>query len=469
MLVVNSNIIKTAVTGGLLLTVASCTHKTGALEEDLPNFIIIFTDDMGYGDIGAYGHPTIHTPHLDKMAEEGKKFTNFYVSSPVSTPSRAALLTGRLPVRSGMASDKRRVLFPNSEGGLPPSEITIAKALKSKGYQTAAIGKWHLGHSSPYLPTDHGFDTYFGIPYSNDMDRVDRTDYYILADEERYEAFNVPLMRGTEIVERPANQLTITKRFTEEAIEKIRNANGDPFFIYLAHSMPHIPLFRSEDFKDTSLAGIYGDVIEEIDWSVGQILNTLREEGLAENTLVIFTSDNGPWLIFDTHGGSAGLLRGGKGGTYEGGMRVPGIMWWPGKIAPVVEMEIATTMDLLPTFSRLVNYDLPSDRLYDGYDITPVLFDNGPNPREEVIYYRDTEVFAIRKGDFKAHFITQPEYGGQPRTVHETPLLYNLSIDPAERFDVAEDHPEVLAEIQQLLEEHKATVVPVENQLEKGF
>src|SRR5690554_1897948 len=448
MSLVRTKLLNTALSGGLLLSFIPFAKSSGITEEKQPNFIIIFTDDMGYGDIGVYGHPTIRTPHLDKMAEEGKKFTNFYVAAPVSTPSRAALLTGRFPVRSGMASKKRRVLFPNSDGGLPISEITISNALKTKGYQTTAIGKWHLGHKSPYLPTDHGFDSYFGIPYSNDMDRIEDSDYKALVDLERYQAYNVPLMRDTTIVERPADQRTITRRYTEEAISKIRNANGEPFFIYLAHNLPHIPLFRSEDFKGISRAGIYGDVIEEIDWSVGQILSTLKEEGLAENTLVVFTSDNGPWLIYETHGGSAGLLRGGKGGTFEGGMRVPCIMWWPGKLEPGVNIEIATTMDILPTFGRLANYELPSDRIYDGYDMTPAIFETGPNPREEVLFYRDTEVFAIRKGDFKAHFITQPEYSGK-RTIHATPLLFNLSEDPSEKFDVAENHPEVIVEIKQ--------------------
>ena len=315
-----------------------------------PNFIIIFADDMGYGDIGAFGNPTIKTPNLDRMAYQGQKWTNFYVAAPVSTPSRAALLTGRLPVRTGMSSEKRRVLFPDSNGGLPPSEITLARLLKDHGYRTAAVGKWHLGHKSPFLPTDHGFESYFGIPYSNDMDKIEKTDYFTLADMERYQAYNVPLMRDDRIVERPADQRTITRRYTEEIIDKIRSYKKEPFFLYLAHSFPHIPLFRSGEFKDRSLAGIYGDVIEEIDWSVGRILETLKEEKIAENTLVIFTSDNGPWLTFKTHGGSAGLLRGGKGGTFEGGMREPTIFWWPGKIKPGVVMEIGTTMDLITYF-----------------------------------------------------------------------------------------------------------------------
>jgi arylsulfatase A len=447
----------------------------------LPNIIIIFADDMGYGDIGVYGHPTIKTPHLDNMAYEGQKWTNFYVAASVCTPSRAGLLTGRLPVRSGMCSDKRRVLFPDSNGGLPQSEQTIARVLQSKGYRTSAVGKWHLGHKSPFLPTDHGFETYFGIPYSNDMDKVETTDHYTLAEQERYQAYNVPLMRNKEVVERPADQRTITRRYTEEAVSRIKEFKDEPFFIYLAHSLPHIPLFRSEEFKNVSVAGIYGDVIEEIDWSVGRILETLKEEGIAENTLVVFTSDNGPWHIFKTHGGSSGLLRGAKGGTFEGGMRVPAIFWWPGKINPGVVMDMGTTMDLLPAFCRLANIDLPQDRVYDGYDISPVLLGAGSSPRDIVFYYRGEQVFAIRKGDFKAHFITQLEYGTKTahfvtepasdveigRTVHDTPLLFNLSTDPSEKFNVAEEYPEVIADIKAIMERHKATLEEVENQLEK--
>jgi arylsulfatase A len=295
-----------------------------------PNFIVIFADDLGYGDLGVFGHPTIKTPHLDKMATEGQKWTNFYVASSVCSPSRAALLTGRLPIRTGVTG----VLFPHSETGLPQSEISVAKVLKENGYKTAAVGKWHLGHKSPFLPTDHGFDSYYGIPYSNDMDKVEElfSDHFTLAENETYQAYNVPLMRDDQIIERPADQRTITKRYTEEAVAKIKNLKEGPFFIYLAHSLPHIPLFRSEKFKDVSAAGFYGDVIEEIDWSVGQVLKTLKEEGLDENTLVVFTSDNGHWHIFKTHGGTAGLLQGAKGGTLEGGFRVPAIFRWPGKI-----------------------------------------------------------------------------------------------------------------------------------------
>jgi arylsulfatase A len=449
---------------------------------DPPNIIVIFADDLGYGDLGVFGHPSYKTPNLDRMAFEGQKWTNFYVAAPVCTPSRAGLLTGRLPIRSGMSSDKRRVLFPDSNGGLPQKEVTIAKALKENGYQTAAVGKWHLGHQSPYLPTDHGFDSYFGIPYSNDMDKVEKTDHFTLAENERYQAYNVPILRDAKEVERPADQRTITKRYTEEVVGKIHSLKDNgPFFIYLAHSLPHIPLFRSEEFKDVSVGGFYGDVIEEIDWSVGQIVETLKQLGLAENTLVVFTSDNGPWHTFKTHGGTAGLLRGAKGGTFEGGMRVPTIFWWPGKIRPAVVADMGTTMDLMPTFCALSGTKLPDDRIYDGYDITPLLMGTGTGVRETVFYYRGQQVYAIRNGNYKAHFITQLEYGNPTAhpvtnppillesnaTILDEPLLYNVNVDPGERFNIAADHPEVILEIRKILAEHKASLVPVENQLEK--
>lgn len=422
---------------------------------------------MGYGDIGTFGHPTIKTPNLDLLASEGQKWINFYVAASVCTPSRAGLLTGKLPVRNGMCSGKRRVLYHDSKGGLPDTVMTISSVLKSSGYKTACIGKWHLGHHLQYLPNAHGFDYFFGIPYSNDMDKPEGIRLVDVYKNPKTQYFNVPLMRDSAIIERPANQSTITRRYTMEAVSFIEENNDRPFFLYLAHSMPHVPLFRSDNFKNRSLRGIYGDVIEEIDWSTGEIMHALKDNGIEKRTLVVFTSDNGPWKSFKTHGGSSGILKGQKGGTFEGGMREPCIFWWQEKLKTGTIADLGTTMDLLPTFCHLAKIDLPNEKSFDGCDLSPVLFGTGTKIREVVYYYRGTKVYAIRKGAYKAHFITQPEFGSDKKTIHDPPLLYNLNVDPGEEFNIAKEHPKIIKEIKEILNEHLAAVKPVENQLEK--
>jgi arylsulfatase A len=444
----------------LVFTFGFCAHAASKP----PNIVIILADDLGYGDLGCYGHPTIRTPNLDRMAAEGMRFTDFYVAACVCTPSRAALMTGRLPIRNGMAgSHNARVIGSKNSGGLPLEEITIARALKSKGYATMCIGKWHLAGGTPdSLPTRHGFDSYFGLRWSNDMEAGSRKKDAPINSREDPKWWNCSLMRGEEIIEHPADISTLTPRYTEEAIKFIRVNKKKPFFLYFPHTYPHTPLFASKKFKDTSPRGLYGDVVEELDWSVGQVLDTLRKEKLTSDTFVFFTSDNGPWLVRNQAGGSAGLLREGKGSTWEGGMREPGLAWWPGKIKPgTVTCELACSMDLFNTSLKLASVPIPSDRVMDGVDLAPILFGTGKGLRDTVFYYRGDELFALRKGPFKAHFQTAPGYAN-PLTFekHDPPLLFRLDHDPSERFDVAKDHPDVLADIQREVEKHRAALVP---------
>lgn len=446
----------------------SCTSISGETTDPSgkpTNFIIIFADDLGYGDLSCFGHPTIRTKNLDKLAAEGQKWTNFYVAASVCTPSRAALMTGRYPVRNGMTSRINRVLFPDSKNGLPQSEITLAEQMKKAGYATAAIGKWHLGHKKEFLPTSHGFDYYFGIPYSNDMDNVtpfkssqEYLDFWKSDVRRNFETFNVPLMRNTEIIERPANQQTITRRYTEEAIQFINNNKNKPFFLYLAHNLPHVPLFVSEEFEGKSPRGLYGDVVEEIDFYVGKLIDALRDNALDKNTLVVFTSDNGPWLIMNQEGGSAGLLRDGKGSTWEGGMREPTIFWAPGRIKPGIINDLGTTMDLFTTFSKMIGVPVPTDRAMDGLDLGPTLFEGKESPRKDMFYYRGDWLYAVRLGDYKAHFKTQDPYSPEIED-HEKPLLFNLSIDPSEKYDISADHPEVIAQIRDIVKRHNQQLI----------
>lgn len=387
-----------------------------------PNIVFIFADDLGYGDLGCFGAKDIKTPNIDRIAQQGIKFTEFYSASSICSPSRAGLLTGRMPQRMGING----VFFPESFTGMSPDEITIAELLKEKGYVSALVGKWHLGHRHQFLPLQQGFDEYFGIPYSNDM-------------------ASVVYMRGNEVEEFKVDQRYTTQTYTQEALKFIDKHQQKPFFLYLAHNMPHVPIYASEKFLETSERGLYGDVIQEIDWGVGEIIKKLESLDLLENTLVIFSSDNGPWLAMEDHGGSAGGLREGKMFTFEGGMRVPTVAMWPIRIRPgTVYQNIASQMDWFPTFANLLGVQLPKDRTIDGEDITAVLLGNRDRKSQKYLFYDNANLQCYRAGDWK---IKKPfkGYEGSPWkkavAAHDT-LLINLKSDPGEKNNLAAKYPE---------------------------
>jgi arylsulfatase A-like enzyme len=424
---------------------------TGPAQKRAPNVVILFADDLGYGDLGCYGAPEIKTPHLDRMRAEGMLMTDFYSASPVCSPSRAALLTGCYPPRVGVTE----VFFPRHETGLAGGEVTLAELLKTRGYATACIGKWHLGHRPDFLPTRHGFDRYFGIPYSNDM-WVDPAaavadncvfreglDLAALRDGKK-RGGKVPLMRDEQVVEYPAEQSTLTQRYTDEAVDFIKANRDKPFLLYLPHTMPHIPLAASEAFRGKSDRGPYGDTVEEIDASTGRILQTLKDLGLDENTLVIFTSDNGPWNLSKGRGGSPGPLRGYKFSTYEGGVRVPCLVRWPGTVPAMSSCNApAGTIDLLPTIAALAGAKVPGDRVIDGRDIRDLLTDKpgAGSPHETMQYWRLDDLQAIRHGDWKLRDVTD-------RKGKRTVELFNLRHDVAESENLADKHPRRVADLQ---------------------
>ena len=442
----------------------AAARRLSAAPAPKPNVIVIYADDQGYGDLSCYGAKKLQTPHLDRMAAEGMRFTDFYVSAPVCTPTRSSLMTGCYPRRIGL---HQHVLFPHSTKGLNPSEITVAEVLKGQGYATACVGKWHLGYQTKFLPTRQGFDSYFGIPFSNDMWLPPGMAYAAGAklppglDAEtrrtgEKKRNQVPLMRNEEVIEYPVDQTTLTERYTEEAIGFITANQDRPFFLYLPHTMPHYPLHVSQRFKGKSKGGLFGDVIECIDWGVGQILATLKTLGIDQRTLVIYTSDNGPAA------GSAGPLRGKKGSTWEGGMREPCIMRWPGRIpAGAVCGELATIMDLLPTIARLAGTQAPADRVIDGRDIWPLMAGTpGAKTPHGAFFYHTAQgqLAGVRSGTWKLHLVPprRRRKKGEPPPKATGPLLFDLSTDISESHNVADQHPDVVARLTALLERFDA-------------
>ena len=368
-----------------------------------PNIVIMFMDDMGYADIGAFGAKAYPTPHLDRMAKEGRKFTDFYVTQAVCSASRAGLLTGCYNVRIEING----ALGPKSNIGLNPNETTIAEICKQRDYATACFGKWHLGHHKKILPKQHGFDEYFGLPYSNDMWPYHPGVLHLPMEERVKKWPHLPLIDGNKVINPKVSgkdQEMLTTQYTERAVSFIENNKDNPFFVYLPHGMVHVPLYVSDKFKGKSGAGLFGDVMMEVDWSVGEIMKVLRKNELHENTLFIFTSDNGPWLNYGDHAGSASPLREGKGTMFDGGCREPTLAWWPGTIPANSECkEPAMTIDLLPTIAKLIDADLPKHRI-DGKDISALLTGDAKSPHEAYYFYYGNQLQAVRQGKWKLHF-----------------------------------------------------------------
>ncbi len=441
----------------------SCVAKAQASD---PNVVIIFADDQGYGDLSCFGSETIKTPNVDRLAEEGRKFTSFMVASPVCTPSRAALLTGCYPKRVGM---HQHVLFPTSTKGLNPSEHTIADHLKSQGYATACFGKWHLGHHPEVLPTSNGFDTYLGIPYSNDMNHPDNKgkpqggaagmDILWKDPESTLTKWKTPLIKDEEIIELPVDQRTVTRRYTQNAIDFIKKHRDESFFVYLPHSMPHIPLYVPDDVRDPNPLNAYINVIEHIDSEVGRLLNTLDELKLSDNTYVIYTTDNGPWLPFKHHGGSAGPLREGKGTTFEGGQRVPCLIRGPGIPAGTVCDELTGTIDVLPTIAALTNKPLPKQNKIDGIDVSKLwMGKTEQSPRNEFVHYTSQgNLEGLRQGNWKL-LVKKPRQRRNQKNAAAAKakpqvMLFDLGKDIGEQNNLASEHPEIVDRLQQRMKQ----------------
>ncbi|MBN2473581.1 MAG: sulfatase [Pirellulales bacterium] len=438
---------------------ATGSRAMAAENEKLPNFVIMFTDDQGYQDVGCFGSPDIETPNLDRMADEGMRFSDFYAAQAVCSASRAALITGCYSNRVGILG----ALGPAARHGIHQNELTIGELAKQRGYATAIYGKWHLGHHPQFLPTRHGFDDYFGLPYSNDMWPFHPTSRSFPP---------LPLIEGEKIINANVtaeDQTHLTTWYTERAVRFIEQNQRRPFLLYVPHNMPHVPLFVSEEFQGKSKRGIYGDVIMEIDWSMGQILGTLRRLGLDENTLVIFTSDNGPWLSYGDHAGCALPLREGKATMFDGGCREACIMRWPARIpAGSVCREVAGTIDVLPTIAEILDVELPEDRVIDGRSILPLMEarPGAKSPRAAQYFYWGEALQAVRSGRWKLHFphayrslVDQPGTGGRPGPYVQKTIgmeLFDLASDVGEKTNVAGQHPDVVKRLVALAEKARA-------------
>lgn len=463
----------------LILTMLACSSVVEAQQK--PNVIIILTDDQGYQDLGCYGSPLIKTPEIDKMAREGLRLTSFYASSSISSPSRAGLLTGKLNSNNGV----RAVYFPEQRG-LPKTEITLAGALKGQGYKTACFGKWHLGDLKGYLPTDRGFDEYLGIPYSNDMyigpsqefaSKVNFREGYSLeqakADQEFVKQTRnsnaikkkllgiCPLLKNDKIVEYPCDLATTTNRYFDNAIDFIKQNKESPFFIYLTPAMPHVPLAASEKFRGKSERGLYGDVIEELDWNVGRLLDYLEKNKLSENTIVIFTSDNGPWLTYNEDGGSADPLRDGKFSYYEGGVRVPCIIRWKGVIPSAVTSDaIVSAIDIFPTIMHYAGYSTINHKI-DGVNVSDFLENPSSGTGNEYVYVKYGKVSGVRKGDW----VYLPETGKKKMLEGDVPELFNVKQDIGQSKNLHEDYPNKVAELKTIM--NKYVNAPTSGQTKK--
>ncbi len=443
-----------------LFVIAAALAASTASAERLPNVVVLFADDQGYSDVGVFGAEGFATPNLDRMAAEGRKFTDFYVAQPVCGASRAALLTGCYPNRIGISGAPG----PGSRIGISADEVTLAELVKQRGYATAMFGKWHLGDAPQFLPTRHGFDEYFGLPYSNDM-----WPFHPTAPKDRYPP--LPLIEGEEVIATNPDQSQLTRQYTERAVQFIEKQKDTPFFLYVAYAMPHVPLFASEEFVGTTERGLYGDVIAEIDWSAGEILKKIDSLGLGEDTLVVYTSDNGPWLSYGEHGGTAKPLREGKGTTWEGGVREPCLMRWTGTIpAGTTCSEPAMTIDILPTVAAMTGAELPEHKI-DGKNILPLMTggSDAESPHQVLyFYYKNNDLEALRSGDWKLHLphSYRSLKPGMPVATGGTPHpyiqrqtgteLYNLADDLGETTDVAADHPEVIERLLALAEQARA-------------